>query len=82
MSEHSAKIVKVEKVAMGNDGPALIFHAHCCGDPLSEMRHTSYLEGKSEEQIDAEVAAHLERTATAHATTLQIEKIMKKYLVE
>jgi len=79
VSEHVAKILKVEKVAMGNDGLAIVFHAMCCDDPTSEICHTCYVEGKTDDQIDGEVQAHIARAQTLHATHQNVARIMQKY---
>jgi hypothetical protein len=74
--QHVAKVTKVMKVSNG----ALAFHAVCCGDASTEARATCYVEGKSEAQIDAEVQAHLERTARLHASAQLAAAVGAKYL--
>ena len=79
MAKHKAELVKVERVGNG----AVVFHAHCCGDRQTEMRHTLYLHAAiTDEQVEQEVQEHLRHTAAMHAAHDRVAAVLAKYQVK
>jgi hypothetical protein len=78
MGEHKAEVVKVE--AVGNDHLAV--RARCCKDPKSDSILTVMELHRSDEAIDADIAAHLARIEKKHAARdhaqRHIERLIKK----
>jgi hypothetical protein len=72
---HTAALHKVSRVSNG----AVVFHAICCGDPSSESRHTCYVAGLTEAQIEADLQAHLTRTAALHAAVETAQAVAARY---
>jgi len=63
MSEHKAEVLKVEAIGDGH----LAVRVRCCKDPSSDSVLTVMELHRSDEEIDADVAAHLARAEKLHA---------------
>lgn len=63
MSDHKAVVIHVEVVGDGH----LAVRARCCDDPSSESVLTVLELHRADEEIDADVSAHLDRVEKLHA---------------
>jgi hypothetical protein len=77
LMSHKAEIVKEKTRKLSN--AAVVFYARCCGDPSTDIAHTVYVEGMTEEQIDADVARHLTRAESLHAAQDLADRVLEKY---
>ena len=76
MSEHKARVTKVEAVGDGH----LAVRARCCGDPTSESVLTVLELHRSDEEIDADVTAHLARIEKQHAARDHAKRHIERLL--
>jgi hypothetical protein len=76
MSEHKAKVTKVEPV--GDD--ILAVRARCCGDPTSESVLTVLELHRPDEDIDADIQRHLARIEKQHAARDHAQRHIERLL--
>ena len=78
MSDHKAAVTKVEAVGDGH----LAVRARCCGDKSSESVMTLLELHRPDEEIDADIAAHLARVEKQHAARdhakHHVERLIKR----
>lgn len=63
MSEHKAAVIKVEAGGQGH----LAVRVRCCGDATSESVLTLMELHRTDEELDADIAAHLAQVEKQHA---------------